>query len=180
MANVFTNVGDFRRGKGNRKTRLGPRIQTGGRTKGEKHAQTPDDIALKKLFKLLDKGFTTKEKYSYIEIMRQGEQIRFMNMSVLAEVLFYMNSVGNNVTLDNFNFNIISPFIERLLPRKDTTEGGIKAKDIPGEELEIMKLRLAATFLRYIRYVILLREQAQENLQNAQIEQAQINQQYYE
>ena len=28
MATIFTNVGEFRRGKGNRKTRLGPRILT--------------------------------------------------------------------------------------------------------------------------------------------------------
>lgn len=177
MATVFTNVGEFRRGKGNRKTRLGPRtnVDITARRGGEKQAQTPDDIAIKKLTKLLDKpGLTQKDRYNYAGLMRQAEQIRFMNMPVLAEVLLYMHNVGNVVTEANFNYNAIRPYIDRLLPRREITEGGLKGKEISEEELEIMRLRMAATFLRYIRYVSLLREQAAEELEEAQKQQGEM------
>lgn len=177
MAHVFTNVGEFRRGKGNRKTRLGPRIRTDVdvRRVGGKQTQTPDDIAIKKLAKLLDKpGLTQRDRFSYTSLMIRAEQIRFMNMPVLAEVLLYMNNVGNDVTTTNFNYNAIRDNITRLLPRREVMEGGMKTKEIPEEELEIMRLRMAATFLRYIRYVTQLREQAAQDLEEAQAQQAEI------
>lgn len=177
MATVFTNVGDFRRGKGNRKTRLGPRINVDitGKRGGEKAVQTPDDIASKKLIKLLDKpGLTQRDRYNYAALMKQAEQIRFMNMPVLAEVLLFMHNVGNIVTEANFSYNAIRPYIDRLLPRREMKEGGVRPKEIPEDELEIMRLRLAATFLRYIRYVSLLREQAAQELEEAQAQQGDI------
>lgn len=178
MATVFTNIGEFRRGKGNRKTRLGPRINVEVITRrgaGERQVQTPDDIAIKKLIKLLDKpGLTQRDRYSYAELMRRAEQIRFMNMAVLAEVLLYMHNTGAEITGDNFNYNAIRPYIDRLLPRREVMEGGVRAKEIPEEELEIMRLRMAATFLRYIRYVTTLREQAAQELAEAQAEQTEV------
>ena len=175
MTTVFTNVGEFRRGKGNRKTRLGPRITVETTTRrgvGEKQHQTPDDIALKKLLKLLEKpGLSLKDRYDYIALMRNAEQIRFMNMPVLAEVLLFKHNVGNNVTQENFNYNAIRPYIDRLLPHKEVAEGGIRAKELSEEDLEIMRLRMAATFLRYIRYVSFLQERAVEALTLAQAEQ---------
>jgi len=177
MAQVFTNVGEFRRGKGNRKTRLGPRVRDdiNIRRGGEKQTQTPDDIAIKKLRKLLDKpGLTEKDRFAYTGLMVRGEQIRFMNMPVLAEVLLYMHNVGNEVTTANFSYNAVRPYVDRLLPRREVMEGGIKTKEIPEDELEIMRLRMAATFLRYIRYVSLLREQAAQDLEEAQAQQAEM------
>ena len=177
MANVFTNVGEFRRGKGNRKTRLGPRINVDVITRrgGEKQVQTPDEIALKKLLKLLDKpGLNQRDRYGYVGLMRQADQIRFMNMPVLAEVLLYMHNVGNEVTEANFSYNAISPYITRLLPRREILEGGMRPKEIPEDELQIMRLRMAATFLRYIRYVSLLQEQAAQALEEAQAQQREI------
>lgn len=177
MTTVFTNAGEFRRGKGNRKTRLGPRVNTETITRrgGEKQIQTPDDIAIKKLTKLLDKpGLTQKDRYSYAELMRRAEQIRFMNMPVLAEVLLYMHNAGNVITGENFNYNSIQPYIDRLLPRREIMEGGIRPKEIPEEELEIMRIRMAATFLRYIRYILLLRQQAAEELADAQDQQTEM------
>jgi hypothetical protein len=174
MANVFTNVGEFRRGKGNRKTRLGPRTTIGGGRGigGEKRIQTPDDIAIKKLIKLLDKpGLTQRDRYNYAGLMRQAEQIRFMNMAVLAEVLLYMHNVGNIINEENFSYNAIRPYIDRLLPKREVQEGGGRAKEIPEDDLEIMRLRMAATFLRYIRYVSLLRQQAAMELEQAQLQQ---------
>lgn len=177
MAQVFTNVGEFRRGKGNRKTRLGPRIRTEVETRRgtEKQTQTPDDIAINKLAKLLDKpGLTQRDRFAYTGLMIRAEQIRFMNMPVLAEVLLFMHNVGNEVTAANFSYNTIKPYIDRLLPHREVLEGGIRTKEIPEDELEIMSLRMAATFLRYIRYVSLLRERAAQELEEAQAQQAEI------
>lgn len=170
MATIFTNAGEFRRGKGNRKGRLGPRVQieTVARETGGKQAVTPDEIALKKLLRLLDKpGLSKKDRYSYVDLMRRAEQIRFMNMGVLAEVLLYMHNVGNIVTETNFSYQAILPYIDRLLPKKEINEAGT-GKEIAEEDLQIMRLRMAATFLRYIRYVSFLRQQAEEELQAAQ------------
>lgn len=181
MATLFTNFiqgGDlYNRGKGNRKSRLGPRVQieTVAKEIGGKQAMTPDEIALKKLLRLLDKpGLTKKDRYSYVDLMRQAEQIRFMNMPVLAEVLLFMHNIGNIVTDTNFSYTAILPFVDRLLPKKDTTEGGT-TKEIPEEDLQIMRLRMAATFLRYIRYVSFLRQQAEQELEAAQAAQAATN-----
>jgi len=177
MAQVFTNVGEFRRGKGNRKTRLGPRIRNDidARRGGEKTTQTPDDIAIKKLEKLLDKpGLSQRDRYAYAGLMRNAEQIRFMNMPVLAEVLLYMHNVGNDVTEKNFNNDAIKNYVDRLLPHRETIEGGIKTKEISEDELDIMRLRLAATFLRYIRYILQLRQQAAQDLEDAQAQQTEM------
>lgn len=164
----FTNVGEFR-GKGNRKTRLGPRVRIDAGKRNYRRAQTPDSIALKKLAKNLDKpGLSSNDKYSYISLMSQAEQIRVMNMPVLAEVLLYMKNEGGEITQENFNYTKILPYIEKLLPRQEIIEGGIKTKEIAPDELEIMKLRMAATFLRYIAYVGLLRQTADEELAEAQ------------
>lgn len=174
MANMFTNVGEFRRGKGNRKTRLGPRINvvTITRHGGEKPPPTPDEIAIKKLTRLLNKpGLSQRDRYIYAALMQHAEQIRFMNMAVLAEALLFMHDVGNIVSEANFNYNAVLPYIDRLLPRREVMEGGIRTKEIPEEELTIMRLRMAATFLRYIRYVSLLREQAAVELEEAQAQQ---------
>jgi len=172
MTTVFTNAGEFRRGKGNRKTRLGPRMNADvvSRQGGvDRQVQTPDDIAIKKLIKLLDKpGISPKDRYNYGGLMRNAEQIRFMNMPVLAEVLLYMHNVGNIVTELNFSYGAILPYVDRLLPRKEIMEGGIRPKEISEEEIQVMRLRMAVTFLRYIRYVTSLREQAAQDLETAQ------------
>lgn len=177
MAATFTNVREFRRGKGNRQTRLGPRgnMDTLTRRGGDKNTQTPDDIAIKKLVKLLDKpGLSLKDRYAYAGLMKQAEQIRFMNMSVLAEVLLYMHDIGNDVTGENFNYVSISPYVNRLLPRREVIEGGIKTKQISDEDIEIMRLRMSATFLRYIRYVLFLRAQVATNFEQANLDQREL------
>jgi hypothetical protein len=176
METVFTNVGEFRRGKGNKKTRLGPRTSSNIVRSTERQTQTPDDIAINKLIKLLDKpGLTPKDRYYYAGLMRQAEQIRFMNMPVLAEVLLFIHNTPE-VNHEYFNYDAISPYIDRLLPRRENNDGGLKSKEITPEEIEIMKLRMAATFLRYIRYVILLRDQAKEELEEAKKQQSEMAQ----
>jgi len=170
--NIFTNVGEFqyRRGKGNRQTRLGPRMATEGPRRTDGKAQTPDQIALNKLMKLLDKpGVLRNERYSYVNMLSNAEQIRFMNMPVVAQVLLYMRSVGNVVDSNTFTYQAILPYINALLPRTETTADGTQTKKITAEEMERMRLRLAATFFRYIKYILNLQAEQQQQLDKAQI-----------
>ena len=93
--------------------------------------------------------------------MRGLEQIRFMNMEVLAKVLDYYVKIGSdisNINEDNFNFDVIKPYFEGLL----TTNK--KNKDEIEKDLEIMEIRMAATFLRYIMYVNQLKEAERMNI----------------
>lgn len=170
--NMFTNAGEFqyRKGKGNRQTRLGPRTATEGARRVTGKTQTPNQIALNKLIKLLEKpGITRNDRYGYINMLSNAEQLRFMNMPVVAQVLLFMRSVGNQVTEQNFSYAAILPYINQLLPRNDITSDGLRKKEIPVDELERMRLRLAATFYRYIWYIITLQQEQEQLLREAQI-----------
>lgn len=137
MSLEFTNAGEFHQGKGNKKSRLGPRtIFRTGATK-----QSPNAIAITKLKSILMKrGVLNEDVYQYIEILRNSDQIRFMNMNVLAEVLIYIDS-GQDIS--DLNYESISDNIDALIP-----------KDEKQEDLEVVRLRMAATFFRYLRYVL--------------------------
>jgi len=152
MSQVFTNVGEFRRGKGNRKTRLGPRANMIGGIFSDKKFNTPDEIALKKLKSILNnKGrLNKKDKYEYGNLMIHADQLRFMNMNVLAEVMIYMNSIGDNFNQNTFNYEQIKPYIANLLPSSSTIS-------LSDTDKEIIRLRMAATFMRYIKYIMDLR-----------------------
>lgn len=167
MANVFTNVNEFRRGKGNRKTRLGPRITVkAARRQGvEKQTQSPNEIAVGKLAKVLREStdLDVKQRNNYIGIVSQAEQLRFMNMTVLAEVFLYMRNNNDPVDINRENFHYsrvapggIIPYIDHILARKEVRA---KMKDNSENERNIVSLRLAATFLRYIQYINILRAQ---------------------
>lgn len=174
--NTFTNAGEFqyRRGKGNRQTRLGPRTTTDGPRRATGKTLTPDRIALNKLEKLLEKpGISRNERYAYLGMLANAEQLRFMNMPVVAQVLLFMRSVGNEVTRNNFTYAAIFPYINQLLPRNEPTRDGLRAKEVAADDLERMRLRLAATFLRYTRYILILIREQQELLQAAQLADAQ-------
>lgn len=152
MEQSFTWADEFRRGKGTRKTRHGPAMRI-----GRKHGAplTPNVIAINRLRGFLGVPELSASKRRYYErIMLKAEQIRFMNMKVLAQVLLYMNSRGDDPS--DFSYEVILPYIERLLPDKEIIEETHKTKPIPAEDLEIYRLRMAATFLRYMLYVLYL------------------------
>lgn len=171
MATEFTNVGEFRRGKGQRTIRTGPRMRIGSITQpgSGKVIQSPDQIALRKLIKLLDKpGLTKEDRYQSYKKVEGAEQLRFMNMAVLAQVLYYMTRVGYNVNHDTFNYQAILPYIDELIPKRDVMEGGIKTREISDTEREIMRLRMAATFIRYIIFVTNYATELEQQLQEAE------------
>lgn len=165
----FTNVGEFqsRRGKGNKKTRLGPRItirkeiRYEGQGGKKKEVLSPDDIALKKLSRLL--GSIGKDKEIYVNLMKGADQLRFMSMPVLAQVflLAYEQHRDFSGLVTGYD-SILLGYINPLLPSRETGSGGTRGKEISEEELEIMRQRLAATFVRYARYITTVQERQRE------------------
>jgi hypothetical protein len=161
MSDGFTNVGEFRVGKGNRQTRFGPRVRIGTLThQGTENVnQSPNAIARKKLDTYLrNKGMGINHRDYYIGIMSDAEQLRFMNMPVLGEVFLYIQNLGgieNNYTnIQLINHNAFMPYVDHLLPQREITENGTRAREIPTGDLNIMRLRMDATFARYIRYIL--------------------------
>jgi hypothetical protein len=153
MSLAFTNVGEFHRGKGTRKARVGPgmRIARSGTIK------TPNKMAEHKLEKLLKTAqMSAQNIYVYKNMMLRAEQLRFMSMPVLASVLVYMNSRGDVITKDNFNYDDILLPIDTLLHSETPTT---VAHKMTKEDVDIARLRMAATFIRYILYVTQLRSE---------------------
>ena len=168
MARVFTDVGEFHRGKGNRGARLGPRMRIGAPARGEgRQRQSPNEIATNKLYKALEKTrMSDSDRRYYRDLLAESDQVRFMHMPTLAEVISAYRNVGYNVTPDTFSYENLLPYIDRLLPRQETGPG--KRKAMSETELNILRIRLAATFLRYVTHIIELQARAQQGIDEEQ------------
>ena len=139
---MFSNY-DYRRGKGNRQSRLGPRMQI-STLENKKAANTPNTLALKKLKKSLKAiGLPEFEVQKYYNIMQDAEQLRFMNMPILAQVFKYRYDNNNNDDAIDANFTAdnMKPYIDYLIPPADINDN-------------IIRMRFLATMFRYNRYVI--------------------------
>lgn len=177
MAVVFTNVGEFHRGKGNRGTRFGPRMRMGAEAQDEgRKTATPDRIATNKLYKLLDKpGMSPKDREAYRSLMLRAEQVRFMNMEVLAQAILYIHQHGWELTCqpynpkdpanrNSFNYLNILNYVEPLIER----QYGDTRANMTEDDLSVVRLRLAATIFRYIVYVINVKSQNVIELEQTQ------------
>src|SRR5579862_4799761 len=81
----FTDVGEWRKGKG-RKSRLAYSVPT----HSDIDQQTPNGIAFRKLVNRLSRQGSSDRSYeTYTIPLRDAEQLRFMNMDLLAEVISY-------------------------------------------------------------------------------------------
>jgi hypothetical protein len=152
---VFTNIGEFHRGKGNKKTRFGPKIKIGSINKDRNMA--PNALASKKLENFLVKlNVPTTVVGSYLDTVKDAEQLRFMNMHILAEVIFYLNNeqIQNDIKvgIENSTMENIQNYVERLMNVKEL-EKKDETKKLSDDELEIIRIRLAATFVRYLYYL---------------------------
>lgn len=156
---VFTFADDYNKaGKGNRRARQGPRGfpgQTYSRTL-DGNIKTPNIIARQKLIKYLTKrGLKSSEAYNQANIIINSDQIRFMNMNVFGEVIMYHRNRGySTISIDDIRYNddLLQNHIDILIPDEIKKD---KIKE------EIVRLRLAATFVRYSRYLQKLRDDIQ-------------------
>lgn len=159
MSLVFTTTGEFR-GKGNRQVRQGPRGKAGESYKSRPYKQlTPVEIARNRLVNELERGpFGRMEKnnrYKLADEMTRMEQLRFMNMRVLACALDFLNNHRGETDTDTFTYPNIKRYIEYLLPSQEERT----SKRLTPVDLDLMNIRLQATLLRYILAVSYFRDQ---------------------
>lgn len=100
------------------------------------------------------------DRYAFKEEMSQVPQLRYMNMSVLAAVLSYLNTIDETQNYQEyFREENIETYINRLI--RTTT----KKKDRRTDEIDeqIIRIRMKATFLRYLRFVVNRRNKLQHD-----------------
>lgn len=175
MELTLSTVGEYNRGKGNRKTRFGPRLRI---FSGTKEKRTPVDNAIKNLSKHLSVFKTLNEEAvnGYLVLLKKAEQLRYMNMALLAEVIYFMieqdvdveQKYNDDLTEDddviddlNDEISFVSVGLDKI------TEENVRSHierlmknnkiDTKSDDAEIIRLRLLATFFRYIRYIIKLK-----------------------
>lgn len=171
---MFTNLGEFQKGKGNKKTRLGPKM-TSNLPGQRDRRQTPNEIAINKFGKVLERHSVDRQTVeSYKALISEGEHIRFMNMQVLGEVAVFLMvllsgesilEIPRHVIVDNFTPDKLSPFVDPLIPTHEGSDIGGTKREYTEEEMETMKLRMSATFVRYAKYVAILVEERRDSLQ---------------
>ena len=171
MSGFLTTYADEdTRRKGPSQTRLGPRISLNNKSRTETRGLNPDEKSLKKLRKfLIDDGRLSRDDINnYIGTMELSEHIRFMNIPVLTQVIVFIHNIPGAYTVyyQNFEYigefftsNILNPYIDRLITKHE-----IKGKKSQEYELNIMHLRMIATFIRYTKYILNLRSIEMENV----------------
>lgn len=159
--NIFNTKMDlvFNRARTGKRTKKAPAISNIAGFTRKKTNKTPNQIAVEKLYNHLKRYMPEIENNTdlfgihvrdiYIKLLQNSEQIRFMNMAVLAQVLIYMYSVNDQVNSKNFSYELLErDYLDNILH-----DVGVKLKNTNAKELDVMRLRMAATFLRYIRYM---------------------------
>lgn len=150
----LTNVMEFRKGKGGKRTRYEPRaaISYAGYQAPEK--QTPNDIALRRLDMLMERQRIDKSTRRYYRsLMTRDDQLRFMNMNILSIIIRYLVDRNNQFDETKVSFNEFEKYFSDLV--KEGTE----------EDKKVVELRLAATFLRYLYHLQVLKNQVESQLE---------------
>lgn len=151
--NYFTT--DYRGGKGTlkftklRKFTINP--------ESKRKISTPNSIAMNNLEKVLDprsKGersviskFKNNNWLIFQKILTNYELLRFRNIPLLAQVLFFLNDKYDQNTPVNYlvNFSITSkPYIDRLLP----------LENLGAEKQATIEMKLSLEFLAYTDSII--------------------------
>jgi len=110
---------------------------------------TPNQLAAWKLNQALENYpiFTREARDNIQKEFENMEGIRTMNMKVLAATLSFLQSINNNVILNNFNDAVILPHLSLLLP-----------DNLDTEKRKRLIIRFKAQILIYIRAILNFRE----------------------
>jgi hypothetical protein len=148
MSTTYTAFGErSRRGRPRPTPRRGAKSP---RRPGARRRQlTPEQLAGIALSRALAEipGTTEELRRQFQDEMMEMEQIRYMNMRVLAATLMFLHNVGDEVTPENFTDQNLAPVIINVLP----------ASDLPEMERRLTYIKLKETILRYIRAVQIFR-----------------------
>lgn len=121
-----------------------------------KKQMTDVQIAVTNLEKELRsyQDITEATRFQWKDEMSGMEQVRYMNMKVLAAVLVLLHQLRGNLTPESFNDLVLAPYLARLLPTS-----------LSAEDRAYRTLRFKETLLRYARAVLLYRADIQEQAQ---------------
>src|SRR5438105_5993213 len=137
-----TNVMEFRKGKGGKRTRYEPKAIISYLDYQTLEKQTPNEISLHRLNLLMDRQkVDSSTKRYYNSLMKKDDQLRFMNMNLLSMVIRYLSDRNNQFDESKVSFSEFEKYFSDLV--KDRVE----------EDKRIVELRLAATFLRYLYHI---------------------------
>jgi hypothetical protein len=114
----------------------------------------------------------SRTKYDFYEnILSKSPKIAYMNMSLLAQVLIYMNGINDNTTNVKIDPKIIEPYVNSIISEDNMNK-------LTEDEYTILYNRMLLGFYRYLRLVQNLIEDYR-NLPQENIELPMI-QNYYE
>jgi hypothetical protein len=114
-------------------------------------------------------------------LIMKPDQSRFMNADVMVVVLKFMREAGLLTTKEstfvanwnkNVNYPTMEPYLLEVLPAQNSTAEG---KKYSNEEYQVITLRMAATFIRYIRYFIQVWISSEEEYRELPIEEESSN-----
>lgn len=152
MYSVVTDTYEFSRVKGGKSTRFGPR-----KSKRKTEARTPNQKAINQLRKEISIIDEPRNVNSYIGMVENADQLRFMNMPLLARVLKYIKDFIKDESL-GYSTAHASEYIQSIKKKYH------KQTDSMSEtELELLDMRLQIEFIRYLWYVL---RHMQENKSN--------------
>ena len=97
------------------------------------------------------KNFDEGKISYYREILANAEQLRFMNMLVLAQVIEFIEINTENI-FDNLKIGEISKYINILMSTMRKNE----KKELSDDEHQLVELRLIVTFIRYFNYIYII------------------------
>jgi len=112
---------------------------------------SPNDMAFTKLSGFL--GYNKKDPHfthnvETLKNMLSGDQFRYMNMYVLSRALLFLRATNYVATTTNEQ-NRINSYVKQIIDKEKIT-----SEKYSNVEMDIVKLRMEATLIRYIEYVI--------------------------
>lgn len=91
-----------------------------------------------------------RKKY-YLNSLQKSNQIKYMNLQLLAEVISFMNTINDVVNKKTVNYNTIKPYMDHILPSEKEY-----VSSYGKEDYDSMVQEMAACFFRYIRHIKML------------------------
>lgn len=158
MEEGFTDIEDRVRPRGGNKGRLAPqRYTTYRERKRGKDDQTFNEKAYNKLRNTLFPGPTTTQRIDLLTGLLETNQLKYMNIPLLADVIRYMNLQTADV--NGHPRYGTREFIELLTAITNRELSKDFSKENEAEQSDLLFMRLQATFIRYVNFVNNARKQ---------------------
>jgi hypothetical protein len=98
--------------------------------------------------KALLTNISEEQKKFYITNLFSSNQIRNMNLPLMAEVITFMDRANNIINKNTVNQKTVQPYVNHVLPKKSeyVEKYGL-------EDYNLMEKEMYSSFFRYVRHV---------------------------